>query len=153
MMGSLIRDPEGIEGEPGSEPGLGLLPLETTMEGEKRTVRVSLILPGEENRPVRGYEIHMGRSCATAKTAPLLLNPASGDTEGHSAAGGRIWGTYLHGIFDDPPFRRHWLRTLGWSPRRPAESLAEAREKELDRLADILEKHTDGRAVDRIIGL
>jgi adenosylcobyric acid synthase len=150
MLGRSIADPEGIEGAPGTEEGLGLLPADTVMEPVKKTVRSDWVLPGG-GKPLRGYEIHMGRSRAEGE--PLLIDPRTGEGEGLSLERGRLWGTYLHGLFDDPPFRRQWLSSLGWSPAGPARSLEEARDGELDRLADTLESHTDMAAVDRIIGL
>ncbi|MBN2627207.1 MAG: cobyric acid synthase [Spirochaetales bacterium] len=150
MMGRTIADPDGIEGVPGTEQGLGLLPLDTVMKPVKKTVRSDWVLPGR-GETLRGYEIHMGRSRAEGN--PLLVDPLTGEGEGLSLEKGRLWGTYLHGLFDDPPFRRQWLSSLGWSPAGPARSLEEAREGELDRLADTLETHSDIAAIDRIIGL
>jgi len=150
MMGRSLSDPRGIEGPPGSDEGLGLFPLDTVMEGEKRTVRAELVLPGG-SEILRGYEIHMGRS--TGEGDPLLRDPETGAGEGIVRENGRIWGTYLHGLFDDPPFRRRWLASLGWTASRPPLSLETARDRELDRLADVLEEHSDITAIDRIIGI
>ena len=151
-MGRLIEDPDGVEGSPGSEEGLGLLSHSTVMTGTKRTERVTVVLPGG-GESLSGYEIHMGVSSGAEGEEPLFRFPDTGGGEGLSRENGRLWGTYIHGLFDDIPFRRKWLLSLGWQPSTPGRTLSEAREKELDRLADILEKNSDMDALDRIIGL
>ncbi len=59
MLGSTIRDPEGLEGPPGETPGLGLLDLVTTMSPDKTLTRVSGTHCGT-GEPISGYEIHLG---------------------------------------------------------------------------------------------
>ncbi|MCF7934250.1 MAG: cobyric acid synthase CobQ, partial [Spirochaetia bacterium] len=63
------------------------------------------------------------------------------------------WGSYLHGIFDTPDFRRLFLRSLGWDTSSPACSLSQKREEEIDRLADAVEEHLSMDLLDRIIGI
>lgn len=92
MFGKSIDDPHGVEseGKPCSAPGLGLLAVRTTMLREK-TVRPAT---GEhKGRAFRGYEIHMGETVC----------------DGERDDGGRVWGTYLHGLFDDDDFRHSLL--------------------------------------------
>jgi adenosylcobyric acid synthase len=98
-----------------------------------------------------GYEIHMGRTVRNADAVPFLTitqrseQPCDED-DGCVSADGRIWGCYLHGLFDNPGLRRSWLRTLGWNGSQdmatidPYDRLADAVEAELDdvRLAEIL---------------
>ncbi|MDC7224389.1 MAG: cobyric acid synthase [Spirochaetales bacterium] len=153
MMGRILHDPEGIEGPPGSEAGLNLLPVETVMTGEKRTERVTLALEQDRSALLEGYEIHMGRSTRDNSSLPLFIHPESGQKEGSAMEDGRLWGTYLHGLFDDPAYRRRWLRSLGWTSSAPARSLTVARDSELDRLADCLEENSDTVQLDRLIGL
>src|SRR5208283_836993 len=69
MLGTSTADPDGIEGEPGSVPGLGLLAVETVMAGAKTLREVSGVGLG---RPVRGYEMHMGRTDGPDRARPLL---------------------------------------------------------------------------------
>ena len=59
--------------------------------------------------------------------------------DGAVSGDGRIWGTYLHGIFESVELRRSWLESLGWRASGtvlPAESRLKA---SLDRLADVVE--------------
>jgi len=137
MLGTAIHDPEGIEGRPGSTPGLGLLAMETTLRGDKCLRRASgtLALEGAE---VKGYEIHMGRS-----TGPALARPAmelAHGPDGALSADGRILGTYLHGLFDHPEACTALLAWAGLSDPEPFDAEA-IREREIDRLADAFARH------------
>lgn len=159
MLGRTLSDPEGVEAEPGSEAaGLALLDLDTTFAGAKQTRQVEAVLRASAGpfaelagTPVRGYEIHMGRSKAAGAegSSPLCEIGAGGGRhlDGTVGATGAVWGTYLHGIFDNDPLRHGWLRSLGWrSPGRTHDRLAA-----YDRLADHVEGHLDMAALDRIL--
>ncbi|MDD4837398.1 MAG: cobyric acid synthase CobQ, partial [Dethiosulfovibrio sp.] len=155
MMGRFIRDPEGIESDDPKIRGMGLLDVATDFCGEKRTVRTrgQVIGTGDSFVPqrgmeVEGYEIHMGR---TVSNSPIFS--LSDGTDGASDPSGRIWGTYLHGVFDLPEFRRAWLTSLGWSRSGEPLSLKDFRERAFDRLADHMEEHIDMRSLEAILGL
>ena len=168
MLGVEICDPAGVEGSPGTHTALGMLPLRTEFETEKHTVRVmGRIHPTtgfeSEDATVEGYEIHMGHSrpigsISTAVTSassdtgvrPLFIL-ADGTPEGTVL--GNSWGTYIHGVFDRPGFRRAWLRSLGYVPIGPPRTLSDVRSEEFDRLADHVAEHLDMMAIERIIGL
>lgn len=62
MMGTMISDPEGIEGSISCMPGLGLLPMHTVMNKEKTTTQVRFGLNGDNRYDMEGYEIHNGRT-------------------------------------------------------------------------------------------
>ncbi|HEX7836049.1 MAG TPA: cobyric acid synthase [Kofleriaceae bacterium] len=165
MLGRWLADPEGVEAAPGAEAaGLDLLPVRTVFERGKRTLRVEATvraLAGPfaalAGTTIRGYELHMGQSSALPDApglSPLCSARDSGpddadDGLGVIDAGGRIWGTYLHGIFDNDDLRHAWLRSLGWQARGRRLD----REAAQDRLADHVAAHLDMAAVRRIIGL
>jgi adenosylcobyric acid synthase len=124
MLGETINDPSGMEHE-GSVMGLGLLPIRTTMQTEKVTRNVigkmaAAVLFGQpiEYERLSGYEIHIGQTIyqTDAKQfAHLTPNGAiHGSTivseDGCISADTRIFGTYLHGIFDDDRFRHQFIR-------------------------------------------
>jgi len=73
--------------------------------------------------------------------------------DGAKSEDGLVWGTYLHGVFDAPLFRRNFLNVLrrrrGWPPlpSGDAASIADAS----DALADLIRRHVDLEALDRII--
>jgi adenosylcobyric acid synthase len=140
MLGTLIRDPRHIESAADAEEGLGLLPSVTVFEEEKITAQVSGIHLGS-GAEVRGYEIHMGRPERSAAAPLLRITERSGrpvsEFDGTEAAGGRVWGTYLHGVFDNAGFRRHFVDCLraarGW-PALQAAAPADS-DCEFDKLA------------------
>lgn len=110
MLGRVIDDPQGLEGAANRVSGLGLLDVETVMEPEK-TVRQDAALALNEDLPVSGYEIHIGRTTGPDCDRPLLL--IEGRTDGAHSADGKIIGTYMHGIFDNGAFRRAFLARFG----------------------------------------
>ncbi|NTU85451.1 MAG: cobyric acid synthase, partial [Chloroflexales bacterium] len=145
LLGRRVSDPLGVEGAGGDEPGLGLLPVETVFAGTKRTEQVAAIAeaPWAPGAPLAGYEIHMGRTTAVGDARPLATitrrheSPCA-EADGQLSADGRVWGCYIHGLFDSPGFRRGWLRSLGWlggegpPPPDPYERLADHVEAALD---------------------
>lgn len=141
MLGREIVDLEGIESTPAITPGLWLLPVETTFEAAKQTVRVAGTAMGVK---VEGYEIHMGRSRLLEGAEPFA---ALTDGREDGARRGQIFGTYLHGIFESTPFRRRWLNGLRERRGLPAlpedESTVDPREAALDRLAEHVRRHVD----------
>ena len=110
MLGRTIRDPAGIEGEPGETSGLGVLDLDTELTGAKRLVAAS----GTERltgQPVRGYEMHVGTTTGPALAAPML--DLHGRADGAVSADGKVMGCYLHGLFASDAFRAAFLERLG----------------------------------------
>ena len=138
MLGATISDPHGIEGAPGTSPGLGLLQLETVMTGDKRLTEVRA-QHAASGQAFSGYEIHIGRSEGADRARPFAR--IEGQPEGAVSADGRVSGSYLHGMFADDGFRRAWLAEIG----AEASDLAydQAVEAALEALADHLEAHLD----------
>ena len=143
MLGRTIRDPDGIEGEPGEVPGLGMLELETDLTGAKRLVEAT----GTERasgQPVRGYEMHMGVTTGPGLSAPML--DLDGRSDGAVSADGKVMGCYLHGLFSSDTFRAAFLERLGG---RASSGLAWERriDSTLDALAEHLESSLDLEAI------
>ncbi|WP_054308006.1 cobyric acid synthase [Mesorhizobium sp. 1M-11] len=110
MLGRVVRDPQGIEGSIRETEGLGLLDIETVMEPEK-TVRTSNARSAMFDLPLDGYEIHLGRT-----TGPDCRRPATiinNVPDGALSADGKVFGTYLHGLFGADAFRARFLESLG----------------------------------------
>ena len=142
MMGRTIRDPHRIESDTETMPGLGLLPVETVLAGEKVSRQIRFTLPGDD-RTGSAYEIHMGR------TAPLPGHPAEplarlADGTSDGCVAGTCLGTYLHGIADNSLFIDRLLRPF--AARLPRTELPDARaykDRQYDLLADRVRRITD----------
>jgi adenosylcobyric acid synthase len=167
MLGGRVADPLGVESSPSEAEGLGLLDIATVMTPVKQTHQaegIPLSAAGETPlgglKKVAGYEIHMGETILGPAARPLLrLTARSGDRvdleDGAVSGDGRVWGTYLHGLFDDPSVGRALVddlrRRRGLPPAPPAS--ASTLEEELDRLADHLESHLDLGRLFHLTGL
>ncbi len=150
MLGQRISDPLGIEGEPGSDEGLGWLELDTVLEPEKqlRNVRGRLSL---DDAAVSGYEIHCGVSTGAALQRPCLRFD-DGRIDGAISGDGRILGSYVHGLFDEPEALAALLRWAGLAQAQPLD-LRGLREAGIDRLADAVQAHLDIARLETLFGL
>ena len=145
MLGRTVADPDGLEGPPGSMPGLGLLDVETVLAGAKILVEVE----GEDRdaTPIRGYEMHVGRTTGPGCTSPMLRFSGNRD-DGAVSASGHVSGCYVHGLFASDPFRASLLGRLG------AQASALRYENEVDDILDALAAHLEAHVdCDRILAL
>ncbi|WP_047337537.1 MULTISPECIES: cobyric acid synthase [Pseudomonas] len=150
MLGEQVHDPLGLEGAAGSSPGLGLLAFETVLEEEKQLRNVSGRL-SLENAAVSGYEIHAGVTRGPAlEQAAVQLD--DGRSDGACSADGQILGTYLHGLFETPAACSALLRWAGLEAVQEVDYHA-LRERDIERLADLVEHHLDTAALRRLCGL
>lgn len=157
MMGEEVRDPDGVEGDIPSLPGLGILPVVTTLAEGKQTrqCRFSFIgsgISGEESEiseegyeilgegydvSGEGYEIHAGY---TPSNRPLC-RMENGETDGYFL-NGKTWGTYIHGIFDNVPVIKKVLHQID-----PAISVTvdykTRKEEGYNQLADVIRENVD----------
>ncbi len=140
MLGREIGDPHQVESKRGSAPGLGLLELDTILHPEKILTRTSAFhAPSGFN--VSGYEIHHGQT--HIPEALELFTLPDGQVLGAGSPDHRIWGTYLHGVFDADAFRRWFvnhLRARRGLPPRSGALTQYSIEPALDRLADVVRK-------------
>ncbi|HGV9307781.1 TPA: cobyric acid synthase [Vibrio fluvialis] len=142
MLGEWVHDPEGVEGQPGSSEGLGLLAMETTLTGEKQLTNVegTLHLNGKST-PVSGYEIHVGRSVsAPASNSTRVIELTHGEQDGLVSDCNQILGTYLHGIFDTFSAAELICQWAGADAIQVHDHVA-AKEQAIDRIADAIEQH------------
>jgi len=154
MLGQTILDPHGVEGAPGRTEGLGLLPVVTTLEREKTLARTSGVWIAN-GMAVEGYEIHMGVTERPEELVPAIRT-SDGRGEGARNRDGRLWGTYLHGLFDAGTFRRAFLRDLAPDRYKPAgvdlaHTIGEFKDRQYDLLAEHFESHLDMSALMRIL--
>jgi len=151
LLGQRLLDTEGVAGDVGDEPGLGLLPVTTRFETPKIVRPVTTECDG---RRWTTYEIHMGRTCATAPCEPLqtVFDGSQARPEGHRL--GRIWGTYQHGWFEVPETRRLLTREAGIHDHRtPAYTWMEKRRRVYAAMADHVTAHVDLAAIRLYLGL
>lgn len=152
MLGERIYDPDGVEGADAFVDALGLLPVTTVFRKTKRTVRsvAQCNLPFYSGI-VHGYEVHMGESSALGTPAFAIDGKCDGCVQGE------IWGTYIHGVFDNDEFRHSFINYLrnkkGLAPLSAPFHYQAFRVAELDRLAAHVRAHLDVAQVLRILGL
>lgn len=163
MLGRQISDPEGVE-EGGSIRGMGLLDAETVFEPEKARTRVEGrilsidgILEPLSQTAVAGYEIHMGRTVIGDGTKPFteIENSITGERKQEGACRENVYGSYLHGIFDQEEVAVRVVRALARAKGITEEmgmemDFASFKETQYDLLADGLRAHLD---MKRIYGI
>ncbi|NPV27521.1 MAG: cobyric acid synthase [Firmicutes bacterium] len=171
MLGKWLHDPELVESDHAKLPGLGLLDVETVFAREKVTHQVKArVVSGLSGwsalagQRLTGYEIHMGKTTLGPMAQNLcLIEERSGktvhETDGSVGLDGRVMGTYIHGLFDQPEFRRRWLNTLrmrkGWTPVEGEVDLdyRQLKEDRYDRLAAFFREHLDLKRIYDLLGL
>ncbi len=167
MLGQRIIDPHGVESSIREADGLGLLPVETEIMLDKESHQAlayleegGLMVAPDCNGILTGYEIHMGHTTAVTPIRHFARIFRRGETsvnieDGAVSADGRIFGTYLHGIFDNPRFREIYLNSIrlekGMALRRGPQK--QASEDPFDRLADHLERNLNMEALLGVCGI
>lgn len=150
MLGERIADPLGLEGPAGQSDGLRLLSLSTELAASKqlRNVRGRLAF-GDAG--VSGYEIHAGVSSGPAlERAAVRLD--DGRCDGAISEDGQLLGTYLHGLFEAPDACQALLRWAGLEAAQRIDYQA-MRERDIERLADLVETHLDTTRLLTLCGL
>jgi adenosylcobyric acid synthase len=164
MLGQRIDDEEGVESATATTPGLGWLPVRTVFAAGKTTALRNGTAPS--GGPVRGYEIRHGRSLSDAGWSSWLCLDGDGadgpDGPAHPGqvtsavdGDGMVFGTTLHGLFEEDAFRGEFLARVaairGSSWRPSGASFGAARERQIDRVADACEAFLDTDALWRLV--
>lgn len=131
MMGCEIHDPEHVEGTVEFMPGLGILPVVTTLTAEKRTVQSAFTFKNKHEN-CTGYEIHMGK---TELLDGLPLAKLSNGSDDGCFVNEKTWGTYLHGIFDNLPVIQSILKSCGHETKLQEFNYQEYKNEQYDKLA------------------
>lgn len=152
MLGRWISDPSGVESALRQSAGLGLLDVTTELSRDKTLRQVEAIHP-ESCQRVSGYEIHHGRTRIGG--ASVMMEPAELPITIASASG-RVWGTYVHGIFDQDGFR-HWfldrLRRRKGLERLAVNGTQYSLNSAFDRLAEVVRNAIDMDEIYRLLRL
>ena len=170
MLGSELLDPEGTESNIQQLSGLGLLAMRTVFARDKVTSQVKAVINGGGEYlsgyagDLTGYEIHMGRTELDQNLAHAFnIQTRSGlqvdVKDGAVSACGNVWGTYMHGIFDNDGFRRHLINILKRKKGILGEqsdqviTTLERRQRDYDRLADHVRANLNMKLVYSILGI
>ncbi|MEN6409339.1 MAG: cobyric acid synthase [Anaerolineaceae bacterium] len=159
MLGNAILDPGRVESTRTHVPGLGLLNTQTQFQVQKSTCQArGLVRAGNgwfqiaAGQPVEGYEIHMGETTVNGESW-LEIVDRNGQSvqilDGAANESGRVWGCYLHGIFENDAFRHAWLESLGW--KGVGTSRQQMFEASLETLAESVEEALDMQKLEEII--
>ncbi len=169
ILGRTLRDPKHTESSVAETNGLGLLGIDTEFAVEKTTTQVDAVInhdiEGEfgsvKGMDVKGYEIHMGQSERDPDVKPFVhIQSRLGESvdvwDGAVNAEGNVMGTYIHGVFDDVKFCRTYLNAIRESKGLEAlesdiNSFDDFKEKEYNKLADIMRENLDMDQIYKII--
>lgn len=152
MLGKKLLDPDAVEGNGLDAVGLGLLPVSTVFQADKKTVQMSGELVAtaltENKMSLTGYEIHLGTTEIEDKHVSPFLLLEDGRVDGAVSADGQVIGTYFHGIFHNREFTRLVVNDLrkrkGLSPiDGTVKSDSERREEAYNLLANHVKAHID----------
>lgn len=162
MLGKTIEDLEGVEGEELTEDGFGLLDIKTVFNREKLTRQIKGTVKTNNNiikncngLDVSGYEIHNGKSIAT-KEAKVFIYDIDGYAIGICNEEEKVFGTYLHGIFDNGRFAKELVNSIKeyYGMEVVSEEYLDYEKYKLqqyDKLAMLLEDNIDMKKVEEII--
>ncbi len=170
MLGLRVRDPSGVESRLQEVEGLGLLEMETEMFTHKITSQVEAVLALEpsgslmEKERLVGYEIHMGRSVSKGHSSPVFrIIRRDGKVveleDGLADPGMSVWGTYIHGVFDNDPFRRRFLDDVrersgkGLVRISSSFSYRKWKEEQYDLLAEHVRRHCQVEKIYQLLGV
>jgi adenosylcobyric acid synthase len=170
MIGQKILDPGNVESSLREIDGMGFLDTVTTMDKTKTTCQVTANINSskwfdtvQSNsmcrwNHIKGYEIHMGNTAGEVGLFKLTRHQNTDirtqNTE-HRAPGfevydgsvkGNVWGTYIHGIFDNDGLRTDLLNSLRKGkglPEQDAINYSSIREKAINGWAQTLSKSID----------
>ncbi|MCX5993044.1 MAG: cobyric acid synthase [Chloroflexi bacterium] len=163
MLGRKIYDPVQAESGITEADGLGLLDMETAFGPHKITAQVSArvdadsgLLMGMQGLDITGYEIHMGKCSKQPPHSVFTVTPPGNTSAGYRDGGisptGRIFGSYIHGLFNNIEFTRRLVENL-CSLRNlpPAEADALNQEKAYDDIASVFRQSLDMAKIYEII--
>ena len=165
MLGTVVLDKFGVEGNITQEEGFGFLDIKTRFNEAKITKQTNADILCDlkdiksiKGHVINGYEIHNGISKIGRKAVPFIKD-TDGVIIGVCNEMGTIAGTYLHGIFDSEDFINAFVRSLKTSNNisisegELLEKVYEYKDKEYDRLAKIFEENIDINKIEEILNI
>lgn len=158
MLGERVEDPYNMESSISKIKGLGFLPTKTVMSKEKQLKQVTFETVDGKIKDMSGYEIHMGIT-ESRVSSPLFRVYFNNESyyDGYVTANGRVWGSYIHGLFDNDSFRSQWLnyvrKCFGMNEVVSNFSYLKSKEEAYNRLSEIFENSIDVKRFFKILGL
>lgn len=168
MLGEKICDPEHTESANDEVAGLGFFAMQTTFVKEKLTSQVkadcdsfSFLGQNISAKELKGYEIHMGHTqfADSALVHPFTRVERRGELAEAveiATAGGQVFGTYMHGVFDNDAFRRSILNAIrqskGLKPLANTHNTMAEKQQAYEHLADVVEEALDMDKLYAIMG-
>jgi len=168
ILGKTISDHYAVESSRRKIEGLGFLDMETQFENKKTTFQVEaeeIKTEGKRKSPevVRGYEIHMGKTKLNSAKSLFKIKRRSGKKclvyDGAVSRDGKVWGTYMHGVFDNDGFRRRFIHRISKKeniPKRKAAGDFEYdtfKEEHYDKLADLVRNSLDMKLIYKLVAI
>ncbi len=162
MLGRIIKDPFSVESDKKVIEGLSFLDTETILRKKKNTFRVTAGAKfiGNEVFNIEGYEIHMGETTGGSRPFSKITERNKKPVEvsdGGVSEDARVWGTYIHGIFDNDLFRETLIKDLrkkkGLKGDICKRSYREMKERDLSSFARLVEERLRIEEILGIMGL
>lgn len=155
MLGALVLDKLGVEGNISEEDGFGFLDIKTRFNETKITKQTKgeilcdlKLIKFIEGNTISGYEIHNGISKVGKKAIPFIKD-LDGNVVGVCDKEKMVAGTYLHGIFESENFMNLFIKSLKESndiiisEAEIVEKVSEYKDNEYDKLSELFEKNID----------
>lgn len=149
MLGEEISDPYKVE-EGGKIRGLGLLHNKTVLKEQKSRKQAEGLLPDMQGfykaisgQKYAGYEIHMGETKGNDGENIVFSQE------------GNVFGTYVHGIFDEGDLALKIIKAIAQSKGILLEQEMDYRafkDKEYDKLAKVLRDNLDMDYIYKVMG-
>ncbi len=158
MLGEWVEDPYNMESDISKMKGFGFLPLKTVITKEKQLKQVIFETIDGKIKNLHGYEIHMGRTEGD-DFSPIFKVYGNNELsyDGYIAANGRVWGSYIHGLFDNDIFRINWLnnirKSFGMDEVKSDFSYLRNKEEAYNKLAEVFERSINIDMFQRILGV
>ncbi|MBE6054825.1 MAG: cobyric acid synthase [Clostridium sartagoforme] len=160
MLGDIVDDSLGVEGDKRTEKGFGLLPIRTIFNKDKITKQssgkiISNIIGELNNIKVYGYEIHNGKTEIINKNN-IFIKLNNGEVAGAINNKGNVLGTYLHGVFEQGDFLKVFINSLLIKNEIIKDydeitSYTDHKLREFDKLSEILQENIDIEKVEEIL--
>lgn len=163
MLGKMIFDPLNIESSAKGIRGLRFFDFNTIFAAKKITQQIEAnftkpFLLTKRRIGVTGYEIHHGRTVWNTIPQPMFIIKKRGGEEvgvydGAYTRNFQVWGTHIHGIFDNYNFRKwflEWTRKKLGLPKQKITNNLDF-DKEISMLARLVKQNLDIRYLYKIL--